>query len=101
MAQAYPIAQAFMRLGLLVRAGSSAANNQGINTIEELRRLKDNDVDELCKAMRRPGGYVANPNAGQAGQPLVMANPGHAVNLQTQNNIKFAAYWLRLQEKTL
>ena len=83
MAQAYPMAQAFMRLGLSVGAGNSAANDQGIDTIEELRRLKDSDVDELCKAMRRPGGYVANPNAGQAGQPPVIANPGHAVNLRT------------------
>ena len=57
-----------MRLGLSVGAGNSAANNQGIDTIEELRRLKDSDVDELCKAMRRPGGYIANPNAEQAGQ---------------------------------
>ena len=94
------MAQAFMRLGLSVGSGNSAANDQGIDTIEELRRLKDSDVDELCKAMRRPGGYVANPNAGQDGQPPLIANPGHAVNLRTQNNIKFAAYWLRLREKT-
>ena len=34
---------------------------QGIDTIEELRILTDDEVETLCCAIRRPGGLMPNP----------------------------------------
>ena len=34
---------------------------QGIDLVKELGYLNDDDVSNLCRTIRRPGGHVANP----------------------------------------
>ena len=48
---------------------NSIVDDQGIDSIEEVGYLKDPDIDDLCKTPKRLGGTIANPNAGNAGQP--------------------------------
>ena len=58
---------AISRLGFTAMAATAMVDKQGIDNIDELRRLKDNNVDKLCKTIRCPGGTIPNPNAGAAG----------------------------------
>ena len=53
------------------------------------------EVESLCKAVCRPGGTIANPDAGIAGQPANIPNPGIQVSLKAENNLKLAAWFVR------
>ena len=91
MAEAIQMRGALTRLGFSNDAASDIVDNQGIDSIEELRLLTDSEVEILCKVVRRPGGAAAN-GAGQ--------NLGTSVSLRAENNLKLAAYWLQYREKT-
>ena len=80
--------------GLSEITATAIVNEQGIDTLEEIRFLKDSEIDSLCKVVRRPVGTVAGIGAG----PNV-TNPGTPVPLHAKNTLKLAAYWLRQQEK--
>ena len=87
--------QVFKRCGFTTEASNAMEGVQAIDSIEELRLLKDSEIESLCKVIRRPGGTIADPdNDGQ-----VIPNPGFPVALRSENNLKLAAYWLRLQVK--
>ncbi len=100
MADAVAMRAAFTRLGFSNQAALTIVNDQGINSVEELSILTDHEVETLCKVVRRPGGQIANPNAGEAGQPDNIPNPGINVPLRAENNMKLAAYYCRFREKT-
>ena len=55
--------------------------------MEEIRFLKDSEIDSLCKVVRRPGGTISGEGVGQ-----VVANPGIHVSLRADNSLKLAAY---------
>ena len=78
--------QVYVRCGFTV-AAAAAFDDQGIDSLPELRILTDLEVENLCKVIRRPGGSVQNHIE------------GHAVSLRDKNNLKLAAYWLRQQDK--
>jgi hypothetical protein len=63
----------------------SGANEENVNSLEQLERLTDEGVETLCKAVRKPGGV----NAAGA------AVPGNRVSVQAQNNLTFLCYYLR------
>jgi hypothetical protein len=87
------------RLGFSVTAATAIVDEQDINSVDELRLLSDDECTNLCKVVRRPGGTVANPQAGVAGQPALIPNPGITVSLRAENNLKLCCYWLRYKEK--
>ena len=62
--------QAFVRLGFTQAGAACVVNEQGITTVEELGLLTDDEIEGLCKTIRRPGGTVA-------GQPKDRARPRH------------------------
>ena len=68
--------QALVRLGFTADAAQQAVNNEGIDSVETLETLGDEDVKNLCLTLRRPGGEVVNPQAGLPGQPLMIRNDG-------------------------
>ena len=77
----------YTRCGFSEAVAAAIVNEQGINTLEEIRFLKDLEIDSLCKVVRRPGGTVAGVGAGSN-----MANPGTTVSLRAKNMLKLGAY---------
>lgn len=82
---------ALQRLGFTVPAAHAITDDQGMDSLDELRILEDSDVENLCKVVRRPGGTVPGADADAPAVP----NPGISVSLRAENNLKLAAFWLR------
>ena len=97
------------RLGFSAPAALYITNDQGMNKLSEFTLLTDDEVENLCKVVRRPGGTIPNPQraalqeAGDdipADMPAHVPNPGIVVPLRAVNNLKLACYFLRFREKT-
>jgi hypothetical protein len=95
MAQVNALRQAYVRLGFTNAAAQCITADQGIDSLEELRVLRDADISNLCKVVRRPGGTIPNPG----GAPGMIPNPGIPVSLRAETNLKLASFWLRHQAK--
>ena len=61
---------ALICMGTTAEVANKITTMQGIDTIEELHILTDNEVETLCRAIHRPGGLMPNPAILQAGLPL-------------------------------
>ena len=85
---------ALVHMGTTAEVANEITAMQGIDTIEELRILTDDEVETLCHAIRRPGGLMPNPAFNAAG------GAGHVISARAENNIKLAAYFLRFKERT-
>lgn len=94
MAQVAALRQAFVRIGFTNEAAQIITDVQGIDSLEEVRILTDEETGHLCKSIRRPGGMIANPNAA-AGQPPQVPNPGVNVAMRAEISLKLMAYYLR------
>ena len=88
MAHLAAMRQAYVRIGFTIPGSVAVVDDQGIASIEELGLLTDDEVEGLCKTIRRPGGTVAGQ--GQAAPPV--PNPGVAVSLRAETNMNLAAY---------
>jgi hypothetical protein len=88
----------YSRMGFNVAMASNITDNQDVNSLEELEILRDDEITNLCKALRRPGGLIPNPNVAE-GQPANIRNPGNQANLRAETNLKLAAYYLRHRER--
>jgi hypothetical protein len=99
MAQIAAIRTAMTRIGFEVEAANLLTDDQGMNALEELALLTDEEVTNLCRVIRRPGGTIVNPNAA-AGQPANIPNPGRTVSLRAENNLKLTCYFLRYKQRT-
>ena len=86
----------FVRLGLSQPAAHFVVHDQSINQLSILQRLSDDEIDSLCRICRKPGGQIINPNAGEDGATDVITNPGISVAALHTENIKLAAFYLRL-----
>ena len=100
MANLAAMRTAFGHLGFSAAAVAAIVNEQAIDSVKELRLLSDKEVENLCKVVRHPGGTIPNPNAGQAGAPGTLPNPGIPIALRAEHNMKLAAYWCRFRSKT-
>ena len=100
MADVVELCAALMRLGLSAKTAGFITNNQGLDTLDELKVLTNNEIESLCKVVRSPGGNVPNPNAGDPGQPATLSNPGKQVTLRADLNLKLASYYLWFKDKT-
>lgn len=87
------IRTALVRIGFLDAAALAIVEEQGINSLEEIRLLSDDEITNLGKLLRRPGGTIG---AGDAAVP----NPGIQVNARAENNLKLLAFYLRHQART-
>ena len=73
----------FQRLRFTADGSRDLVDDQQIDSMEELKILEDDDCENLCKIIRRPGGGAA----------------GHQVSNAAENNLKLAAYFLRHRER--
>ncbi|KAI2509583.1 hypothetical protein MHU86_4844 [Fragilaria crotonensis] len=84
----------FTRIGFSESASQALVEEQGMSDLEEIKLLSDEEVESLCKVIRRPGGTVPNP-AGGAPIPA----PGVQVNMRAEGHLKLLAFYLRHQER--
>ena len=100
MADIFAIRTDLTRLGFSANAAGFITNNQGLDTLNELKVLTNVEIKSLCKVVWRPGGNVPNPNAGYPGQPATLSNPGEQVPLRAELNLKIACYYLQFKDRT-
>jgi hypothetical protein len=93
------IRQSLVRLGFSMNAAHSIATDQGLNSLGKIGLLTDGEVVNLCKALRKPGGMVANPEALLPNQPAQVPNQGFMVSMRAENNLKLACYYLRHRQR--
>jgi hypothetical protein len=84
------------RIGFSVPAAQALVDEQGMNELEEIRLLTDDEVENLCKVIRRPGGTIPNPAGGN--NPPIPA-PGVQVSLRAEGHLKLLAFYLRHMER--
>ena len=97
MSSAQEIKMILSLLGFSREAGEFLATTQGYDTLEEFGLLTDDEVENLCKVVRRPGGVMKNPDGDK---PENVPNPGISVSLRAENNLKLACYYVRWHERT-
>ena len=120
MADGTALRTALVRLSFSANAAAAIVNVQGVNTIEALLHLEDEQVENLCKVVRRPGGSIDNPaaeppeplgahpsqaerdahedaTAAALRQPARIPDPGLMISLPSEENLKLACYLLRHQ----
>jgi hypothetical protein len=62
-------------LGIQSDLVRGALRNQGLSTIDEFVSLSEEDIEDVCKIIRRPGGTVPNPAYLAAQLPPIVAPP--------------------------
>ena len=84
------------RIGFTNGADDNIVDVQGIDSVRELGYLNDDDVINLCKTIRRPGGHLPNP-AYLAGGPENPTIPytGIMVSQRAETNMQLASYTVR------
>ena len=87
-----------MHLGFSDKADGFITDDQGLDTLDELKVLTTDEIESLCKVVRRPGGTVSNPNTGDPGQPATLSNPGEKVPLREELNLKLVYYYLHFKD---
>ena len=99
MADAVAMRAAFVRLGFSQAGAVAMVDEQGIDSLDELKWLDDDAIETVCSVVRKPGGQIPNPNAGAAGQPQMIPNPGTQVSVRAEGNLKLACYCVRHRER--
>ena len=69
MADVVTLRAALTRLGFSAKVGGFITKDQELDTLDDLKVLNNDEIKSLCKVVRRPGGTVPNPNAGDPGKP--------------------------------
>lgn len=87
---------ALTRLGFNdgARGAITDINRENV-AIESLSSMLDDDVETLCKSLRRPGGLIVGPRpAGAPARqaPPMIPNPGCHVSAMAEKNLKTACY---------
>jgi hypothetical protein len=67
---------------------------QGLDNITNFFGMADDDVDDLCNNIRKPGGLIPNPaNADDPDAPQFIVNPGVSVGRIYQERLKQIAFY--------
>ena len=83
------------RIGFTEAATQAIVDDQGIDSLDEIRLLTDEEIGSLCKVLRRPGGTIAGAGAGAA----QVQNPDVQVNQRAKGHLKLMAFYLRHQAR--
>ena len=82
---------AYARIGFSAEAALVITDAQGIDCMEDLEIITDEEIENLCKFIRRPGGINTITN---------IANLGLQVSLRAKNNLKLASFFLKHISRT-
>ena len=69
------------RIGFSELAAQALVEEQGMDDLQEIKLLSDDEIESLIKVIRRPGGTIA----GAAGAQV--ANPGVNVNQRAEGHL--------------
>lgn len=113
MANQIAIRQMLIRLRFSAEAATFIMTEQGLDTLDDIAQLTDDEIEKTCKLTRKPGGMIDNPAAavvpaaGVAGAndqapapPAQIPNPGHKVTNMAESNLQLAAFLLRYKLRT-
>ena len=78
------IRAALTRMGFSAAAAAVATGREGMNTLEEYFILTDEEVESLCRVIRKPGGDEG----------------GEVVALRAENNLKLMCFYIRYMKYT-
>ena len=84
MADVVALRTALTRLGFSAKAAGFITDDQGLNTLDELKVLTNDEIESLCKVVWSPVGTAPNPYAVDPGQPATLSNPEEKVPLQAE-----------------
>ena len=84
MADQAALVAMFTLLLVSATAVNAIIDDQGINSLAKFKLLAGKDVSKLCKAVRRPGGSIVNPRAGDAGQPAMIPAMGNSTSTEAE-----------------
>ncbi|KAI2493825.1 hypothetical protein MHU86_20706 [Fragilaria crotonensis] len=90
---------AMVRIGFTEMAAQALVDEQGMDSLEEIKLLTDDEIESLCKVIRRPGGMIPAPPGGAAGGAANIPNPGVPVNQRAEGHLKLLAFYLRHQAR--
>ena len=63
---------------------------QGLDNITNFFGMVDDDVDDLCNNIRKPGGLIPNPaNADDPDAPQFIVNPGVSGKIEADRVLSF------------
>ena len=79
-------------IGLSLPTRIAITTEQGLDRVQVFEELSRDDIDDLCKTARRPGGLISNPLAGIPGNPPLMMNPGVAVPAISVKRLKMCSF---------
>jgi hypothetical protein len=67
-----------------------------MDVLEEIQLPTDNEIKNLCKVIRQPGGVIPGPNPDN---PPVNNPAGTPINLHAENHLKLLAFYLHHQKR--
>jgi uncharacterized membrane protein YgcG len=70
-----------------------AVLDEGVQAIDDFINQTDKDVKNICKNIRSPGGTIANPLAGDPGQPAEIPNRGITVGFVYEKRLRQLRYY--------
>ena len=79
----------FERIGFSSAVATLLTDEQGIDSLNEILYMKDANIENLCKVLRRPGGQNSS------GSP----DPGVKLSARAEENLKLVAFYCRHQER--
>ena len=100
MADVVTLCASLARLGFSDKAAGLITDDQGLDTLDEMKVLTNDEIESFCMFLQRPGGTVPNRNSGDSGQPATLSNPGEQVPLRAELNLRLACYNLRFKDQT-
>ena len=94
------IQTALVRIGFVDAASQAIVEDQGIDSLAEIRILSDEEIANLGKLLRRPGGTIPGVPAKAGCAVPAVPNPGIQVNARAETNLKLLAFYLRHKVRT-
>ena len=86
---------ALVHVGTTAEVANEITATQGIDTIEELRMLTDDEVETLCRTIRRPGGLMPNPVFNAVGGTAAALAAGIPAQIMIQFPPEMDENWVR------
>jgi hypothetical protein len=84
------------RFGFTVAASQVIMDEQGLESLEEIKLLTDDEIKSLYRVIRRPGGMIPGPsNPGN----VPVNNSSTLVILRAENHLKLLVLFLGHQER--
>ena len=87
-------------LGIVPHALRVKLTDQGLDDVDTAHLITSELLSEAIKNVIRPGGQIANPLAGQPGQPAQIRDPGMAVPAIAQERLRCFYAFARHEHKT-